>query len=127
TFDEFEARLDQTIFVSATPGPYEADHAAQIVEQIIRPTGLVDPEIEVRPTDGQIDDLLAEIRTRVERGQRAIVATLTKQMAPDLADYLREMGVKVQYLHSEVETIERVEILRDLRARKRVVEGTRER
>src|SRR5438067_2101661 len=115
TFDEFEARLDQTIFVSATPGPYEIEHAARTVEQIIRPTGLVDPEIEVRPTDGQIDDLLAEIRTRVERGQRAIVTTLTKKMAEDLADYLREMGVKVQYLHSEVETIERVEILRDLR------------
>src|SRR5437773_283166 len=115
TFDEFEARLDQTIFVSATPGPYEKEHAAQTVEQIIRPTGLVDPEIEVRPTDKQIDDLLAEIRTRAERGQRAIVTTLTKKMAEDLADYLREMGVKVQYLHSEIETIERVEILRDLR------------
>src|SRR4029079_13613259 len=115
TFDEFEARLDQTIFVSATPGPYEAEKSAQKVDQIIRPTGLVDPEIEVRPTDGQIDDLLAELRTRVERGQRAIVTTLTKKMAEDLADYLREMGVKVQYLHSEIETIERVEILRDLR------------
>jgi len=115
TFDEFEARLDQAIFVSATPGPYEAEHSAQVVEQIIRPTGLVDPEIEVRKTDGQIDDLLAEIRTRVDRGQRAIVTTLTKKMAEDLADYLREMGIKVQYLHSEVETIERVEILRDLR------------
>ncbi len=115
TFDEFETRLDQTIYVSATPGPYEAEHAQQVVEQIIRPTGLVDPEIDVRKTDGQIDDLLAEIRTRVERGQRAIVTTLTKKMAEDLADYLREMGIKVQYLHSEVETIERVEILRDLR------------
>jgi len=115
TFDEFEARLDQTIFVSATPGPYEAEKSAQKVDQIIRPTGLVDPEIEVRPTDGQIDDLLAELRTRVERGQRAIVTTLTKKMAEDLADYLREMGIKVQYLHSEIETIERVEILRDLR------------
>ena len=115
TFDEFEARLDQTIFVSATPGPYEVERSARVVEQIIRPTGLVDPEIEVRPTDGQIDDLLAEIRTRVERGQRSIVTTLTKKMAEDLADYLREMGIKVQYLHSEIETIERVEILRDLR------------
>src|SRR5512141_2146827 len=115
TFDEFEARLDQTIFVSATPGPYEVERSARVVEQIIRPTGLVDPEIEVRPTDGQIDDLLAEIRTRVERGQRSIVTTLTKKMAEDLADYLREMGGKVQYLHSEIETIERVEILRDLR------------
>ncbi|HET7701503.1 MAG TPA: excinuclease ABC subunit UvrB [Candidatus Limnocylindria bacterium] len=115
TFDEFEARLDQTIFVSATPGPYEAGRSLQVVEQIIRPTGLVDPEVEVRPTDGQIDDLLAEIRSRVDRGQRSIVTTLTKKMAEDLADYLREMGVKVQYLHSEIETIERVEILRDLR------------
>ena len=115
TFAEFEARLDQTIFVSATPGPYESERSAQKVDQIIRPTGLVDPEIEVRPTDGQIDDLLAELRTRVERGQRAIVTTLTKKMAEDLADYLREMGIKVQYLHSEIETIERVEILRDLR------------
>ncbi len=115
TFAEFEARLDQTIFVSATPGPYETERSAQKVDQIIRPTGLVDPEIDVRPTDGQIDDLLAELRTRVERGQRAIVTTLTKKMAEDLADYLREMGIKVQYLHSEIETIERVEILRDLR------------
>src|SRR5713226_1098473 len=115
TFDEFEARLDQTIFVSATPGPYEAERSAQKVDQIIRPTGLVDPEIEVRPTDKQVDDLLGELRTRVERGQRAIVTTLTKKMAEDLADYLREMGIKVQYLHSEIETIERVEILRDLR------------
>jgi excinuclease ABC subunit B len=115
TFDEFEARLDQTIFVTATPGPYETERSQRKVEQIIRPTGLVDPEIEVRPTDGQIDDLLVELKTRVERGQRAIVTTLTKKMAEDLADYLREMGIKVQYLHSEIETIERVEILRDLR------------
>ncbi|HEY6958209.1 MAG TPA: excinuclease ABC subunit UvrB [Candidatus Limnocylindria bacterium] len=115
TFDEFEARLDQTIFVSATPGPYEQERAQKVVEQIIRPTGLVDPEIEVRRTDGQIDDLLAELRTRIDKGQRALVTTLTKKMAEDLSDYLREMGIKVQYLHSEVETIERVEILRDLR------------
>jgi excinuclease ABC subunit B len=114
-FDEFEARLDQTIYVSATPSAYEIQRSGQVVEQIIRPTGLVDPEIDVRKTDGQIDDLLAEIRTRVERGQRAIVTTLTKKMAEDLADYLREMGVKVHYLHSEIETLERVEILRDLR------------
>ncbi len=115
TFEEFEARLDQTIFVSATPGPYETQRSGQVVEQIIRPTGLVDPEIDVRPTDGQVDDLLAELRLRVERGQRALVTTLTKKMAEDLADYLREMGVKVHYLHSEIETLERVEILRDLR------------
>ena len=115
TFEEFEARLDQTIFVSATPSAYEVQRSGQVVDQIIRPTGLIDPEIDVRRTDGQIDDLLAELRTRVDRGQRALVTTLTKKMAEDLADYLREMGIKVQYLHSEVETIERVEILRDLR------------
>src|SRR3989449_5443959 len=115
TFEEFEQRLDQAIYVSATPGPYELEHSPKIVEQIIRPTGLIDPEVEVRKTEGQIDDLLAEIRLRVERGQRALVTTLTKKMAEDLADYLREMGVKVHYLHSEIETLERVEILRDLR------------
>ena len=115
TFEEFETRLDQTIFVSATPSAYEVQRSGQVVDQIIRPTGLIDPEIEVRRTDGQIDDLLAELRLRVDRGQRALVTTLTKKMAEDLADYLREMGVKVQYLHSEIETIERVEILRDLR------------
>jgi excinuclease ABC subunit B len=115
TFEEFEARLDQTIYVSATPSAYEVQRSGQVVDQIIRPTGLIDPEIDVRRTDGQIDDLLAELRLRVDRGQRALVTTLTKKMAEDLADYLREMGVKVQYLHSEIETIERIEILRDLR------------
>jgi excinuclease ABC subunit B len=115
TFAEFEQRLDQAIYVSATPGPYELEHSSRIVEQIIRPTGLIDPQIEVRKTEGQIDDLLAELNLRVERGQRAIVTTLTKKMAEDLADYLREMGIKVQYLHSEIETLQRVEILRDLR------------
>src|SRR5256714_3371242 len=115
TFQEFEQRLDQAVYVSATPGPYELEHSPRIVEQIIRPTGLIDPQVEVRKTEGQIHDLLAEIRTRVERGQRAIVTTLTKKMAEDLADYLREMGVKVHYLHSQIETLERVEILRDLR------------
>ena len=115
TFAEFEQRLDQAIYVSATPGPYELEHSPRVVEQIIRPTGLIDPQIEVRKTEGQIDDLLAELNLRVERGQRAIVTTLTKKMAEDLADYLREMGVKVQYPHSEIETLQRVEILRDLR------------
>jgi excinuclease ABC subunit B len=115
TFTEFEQHVPQAIFVSATPGPYEREHSAQIVEQLIRPTGIVDPEISIRPTEGQIDDLLAEIRARVEKGQRALVTTLTKKMAEDLADYLQEMGVKVHYLHSEIETIERIEILRDLR------------
>jgi excinuclease ABC subunit B len=115
TFAEFEQRLDQAIYVSATPGPYELEHSSHVVEQIIRPTGLIDPQIEVRKTEGQIDDLLAELNLRVERGQRAIVTTLTKKMAEDLADYLREMGIKVHYLHSEIETLQRVEILRDLR------------
>ena len=115
TFEEFEQRLDQAIYVSATPGPYELEHSPRVIEQIIRPTGLIDPQIEVRKTEGQIDDLLAELNLRVERGQRAIVTTLTKKMAEDLADYLREMGIKVQYLHSEIETLQRVEILRDLR------------
>ncbi len=115
TFEEFEAHLNQVIFMSATPGPYELERSEQIVEQLIRPTGIVDPVVHVRPTAGQIDDLLEEIRRRVERGERALVTTLTKRMAEDLADYLRELGVRVQYLHSEVDTLERVEILRDLR------------
>jgi excinuclease ABC subunit B len=115
TFQEFERHIHQVIFVSATPGPYEYEHSQKIVEQVIRPTGLVDPSIEVRPTAGQIDDLIKEIRTRVSRGERALVTTLTKKMAEDLADYLKEMGVKVQYLHSEIQTLERVDILRDLR------------
>jgi superfamily II DNA/RNA helicase len=101
--------------MSATPGPYELERSQQIVEQLIRPTGVVDPGISVRPTDGQIDDLLEEIRGRVERRERVIVTTLTKKMAEDLTDYMRELGVKVQYLHSEVDTLERVQILRDLR------------
>ncbi|MGC8873541.1 MAG: excinuclease ABC subunit UvrB [Chloroflexia bacterium] len=115
TFEEFEERINQVIFTSATPGPYELAHSEQVVEQIIRPTGLVDPRVEVRPTKGQVDDLLREIRQRVAKGQRALVTTLTKRMAEDLADYLREMGIRTHYLHSEIETIERVEILRDLR------------
>jgi excinuclease ABC subunit B len=101
--------------MSATPGPYELERAERVVEQLIRPTGIVDPRITVRPTEGQIDDLLERIRERVERGERAIVTTMTKRLAEDLADYLRELGVKVQYLHSEVDTLERVQILRDLR------------
>ncbi|HQD40103.1 MAG TPA: excinuclease ABC subunit UvrB [Bacillota bacterium] len=114
-FEEFEKLMGQTIYVSATPGPYELEHQEQIVEQIIRPTGLLDPEVEVRPVKGQVDDLLAEIKLRAERDERVLVTTLTKKMAEDLTDYLREMGVRVRYLHSEVETFERVEILRDLR------------
>jgi excinuclease ABC B subunit len=115
TFEEFEATVHQAIYMSATPGPYELERSQRNVQQLIRPTGIVDPSISVRPTDGQIDDLLEEIRSRVERGERALVTTLTKKMAEDLADYLRELGVKVQYLHSEVDTLERVAILRDLR------------
>ncbi len=114
-FSEFEQHLKQAIFVSATPGPYEYEHSQQVVEQIIRPTGVLDPLVSVRPTEGQIDDLLAEIRLRVDKGQRVLVTTLTKKMAEDLADYMQELGIKVHYLHSEVETIERVDILRDLR------------
>jgi excinuclease ABC subunit B len=115
TFEEFEEHLNQVIYVSATPGPYEKAKAEQIVEQVIRPTGLVDPVVEVRPTKGQIDDLLREIKMRVAKGQRALVTTLTKRMAEDLTEYLAELGVKVHYLHSEIHTIDRVEILRDLR------------
>jgi len=115
TFEEFEASVHQAVYMSATPGPYELERSERIIEQLIRPTGIVDPEIHVRPTEGQIDDLLESIRGRVERGERAIVTTLTKRMAEDLTDYLRELGVRVQYLHSEVDTLERVAILRDLR------------
>ena len=115
TFEEFEEHIYQVLYTSATPGPYELEHSEQVVEQIIRPTGLIDPEVTVKPTKGQIDDLLSQITRRVERGERALVTTLTKRMAEDLADYLMEMGIKVHYLHSEVQTIERVEILRDLR------------
>jgi excinuclease ABC subunit B len=114
-FDEFEEVMGNTIYTSATPGPYEMGKADQVVEQIIRPTGLVDPEVEVRPTTGQVDDLIGEIRGRVERGERVLVTTLTKRMSEDLAEYLQELGLKVHYLHSEVETLERVGILRDLR------------
>jgi excinuclease ABC subunit B len=115
TFEEFETTVHQAIYMSATPGPYELERSERIVEQLIRPTGIVDPQIKIRPTEGQIDDLMEEIRGRVERGERALVTTLTKRMAEDLTDYLRELGVKVQYLHSEVDTLERISILRDLR------------
>ncbi len=114
-FDEFKERMGMTIYTSATPAPYEMDLADQVVEQIIRPTGLVDPEVEVRPVQGQVDDLVGEIYQRTEIGQRVLVTTLTKRMSEDLADYLMELGIKVHYLHSEVDTLERVGILRDLR------------
>ncbi len=116
TFEEFENRIHQTIYVSATPGPYELNKTGgAVVEQIIRPTGLVDPEVEVRPIRGQVDDLLGEIRARVERGQRVLITTLTKRMAEDLQEYYSELGVKSSYMHSEVETLERVKIIRNLR------------
>lgn len=115
TFDEFEARVNQAIYTSATPGPYELDNSRQVVEQIIRPTGVVDPQIVVNPARGQVDDLVGRINERLERGERVLVTTLTKRMAEDLSDYLRELDVNVHYLHSEIETIRRVEILRDLR------------
>ena len=115
TFAEFEEHLHQAVYVSATPGPYEMQHAAQVVEQVIRPTGLIDPVVEVRPTKGQIDDLVKEIKLRTTQGQRVLVTTLTKRMAEDLTEYMAELNIKVHYLHSEIHTIERVEILRDLR------------
>jgi excinuclease ABC subunit B len=115
TFDEFREHVGQAVYVSATPGPYEMEHSEQVVEQIIRPTGLVDPAISVRATKGQIDDLMHEINERVTRGERALVTTLTKKMAEDLSDYMKEMGIRTHYLHSEIETLERIEILRDLR------------
>jgi len=114
-FDEVMARLGQVVFLSATPGDYELDVSGQVVEQIVRPTGLVDPLVEVRPTKGQIDDLIEEINLRTERDERVLVTTLTKKMSEDLTDYLLELGIRVRYLHSEVDTIERIEILRDLR------------
>ncbi|MFC0268435.1 excinuclease ABC subunit UvrB [Kushneria aurantia] len=114
-FEEWEKILPQTVFVSATPGPYEQEHAGQVVEQVVRPTGLVDPEIEVRPASTQVDDLLSEVRARVEVGERVLVTTLTKRMAEDLTEYLDEHDVSVRYLHSDIDTVERVEIIRDLR------------
>ncbi|MFG6160487.1 excinuclease ABC subunit UvrB [Halomonas sp. 1390] len=114
-FEEWERICPQTIFVSATPGPYEAQHAGQVVEQVVRPTGLLDPEIEVRPATTQVDDLLSEIRMRTEVGERVLVTTLTKRMAEDLTEYLDEHDVRVRYLHSDIDTVERVEIIRDLR------------
>ncbi len=115
TFDEFEKHMGYTVYTSATPGPYELQRADQVVEQIIRPTGLLDPQVEIRPTKGQVDDLVGEIRQRTGRGERVLVTTLTKRMAEDLSEYMMELGIKVQYLHSEVDTLERVGILRDLR------------
>ncbi|MEK3937367.1 excinuclease ABC subunit UvrB [Sporosarcina sp. FSL W7-1349] len=114
-FEEFERYIHRAIYVSATPGPYEIEHTPEMVEQIIRPTGLLDPIIEVRPIEGQIDDLLDEIQQRVERNERVLITTLTKKMSEDLTDYLKDVGVKVNYLHSEIKTLERIEIIRELR------------
>ena len=114
-FEEFEDKINQAVFVSATPGPYEKEHAEAVAEQLIRPTGLLDPEVEVRPIEGQVDDLLGEIRERVEKKERVLVTTLTKKMAEDLTDYLEQNGVRVRYIHFNVETMERMEIIRDLR------------
>jgi excinuclease ABC subunit B len=114
-FEEFDQRVNQVVFMSATPSPYELQVSKRVVEQIVRPTGLVDPEVQVRPTRGQVDDLIEEIRRCTEKDQRVLVTTLTKKMAEDLTDYLLEMGLRVRYLHSEVDTIQRIEILRDLR------------
>ena len=114
-FGEFEERVKQVIYVSATPGPYEYEHSQKIVEQVIRPTGLADPIVEVKPTTGQIDDLLFQIGDRTKKGERSIVTTLTKRMSEELADYLSEMGVRNNYLHSDIQTLDRIEILRDLR------------
>ncbi|QJD85161.1 excinuclease ABC subunit UvrB [Cohnella herbarum] len=114
-FEEFEEKAKQLVFVSATPGPYELEHCPTVVEQIIRPTGLIDPIIEIRPTKGQIDDLLGEIRDRISKDERVLVTTLTKKMSEDLTDYMKEVGIKVRYLHSDIKTLERMAILRDLR------------
>ena len=119
-FEEFEEKINQAVFVSATPGDYEGEHSDATAEQLIRPTGLVDPEIEVRPIEGQVDDLLLEIRRRAEIGERVLVTTLTKRSAEDLTDYLRETGIRVEYMHSDIDTLERVEIIRDLLALKEI-------
>jgi len=115
TFDEFEGKTNQVIYVSATPGPYELEQAPEVIEQIIRPTGLLDPPIDIRPIEGQIDDLLGEIQDRIAKNERVLITTLTKKMSEDLTDYLKDVGIKVNYLHSEIKTLERIEIIRDLR------------
>ena len=117
-FEEFEKKVNQSVYISATPGPYEMEHTKEIVEQIIRPTGLLDPEVEVRPIEGQIDDLIGEINDRIDREERVLITTLTKRMSEDLTDYLKELDYKVAYLHSEIKTLERIEIIRDLRLKK---------
>lgn len=118
TFDEFEKKTEQLVYVSATPGPYEIEHTPEMVEQIIRPTGLLDPEIDIRPIEGQIDDIISEIYKRTEKNERVLITTLTKKMSEDLTDYLKDIGIKVAYLHSEIKTLERIEVIRDLRVGK---------
>ena len=115
SFNEFEERIDQIMFVSATPGEYEADHELLRAEQVIRPTGLLDPEVEVRPVEGQIDDLVAEVKKEIEKKNKILITTLTKRMAEDLTDYMKELGIRVRYLHSDIDTLERTEIVRDMR------------
>lgn len=115
SFDEFEDRIDQIMFVSATPGNYEAEHELLRAEQVIRPTGLLDPEVEVRPVEGQIDDLYGEVNKEIEKGNKVLITTLTKRMAEDLTDYMRELGIRIKYLHSDIDTLERTEIIRDMR------------
>ena len=114
-FDEFKGKLDQVIYVSATPGPYERERSENIAEQVIRPTGLLDPEVVVKPVEGQIDDLVTEINARAEKGERVLVTTLTKKMAEDLTEYLKNLSIKVRYMHHDIDTMERMEIVRDLR------------
>ena len=114
-FEEFESKINQVLFVSATPGVYEEEHELLRAEQVIRPTGLLDPEVEVRPVEGQIDDLIGEIKTEISKKNKVLVTTLTKRMAEDLTDYMREIGIRVKYLHSDIDTLERTEIIRDMR------------
>src|SRR5207302_4511296 len=115
SFDEWEERVGQLVYVSATPGPYEMEKAQRVIEMVVRPTGLVDPEVEVRPTEGQVDDLVVELKKRIEHGQRSLVTTLTKRFAEDLTDYLKEFGLRARYIHSDLDAMERIELLRDLR------------
>ena len=115
SFDEFEQKLDQVLFVSATPGEYEADHELLRAEQLIRPTGLLDPEVEVRPVEGQIDDLIGEVNKEVEKKHKILITTLTKRMAEDLTQYMKDVGIRVRYLHSDIDTLERAQIIRDMR------------
>lgn len=115
SFDEFESKIDQVLFVSATPGPYEREHELLRTEQVIRPTGLLDPSVEVRPVEGQIDDLVSEVNKEIKKKNKILITTLTKHMAEDLTDYMRELGIRVKYLHSDIDTLERAEIIRDMR------------